>query len=289
MEFQLKKQRNISDAELIRDMQDVSQKLNKDTITIEEYDQYGIYNSSTLRRRFGSWAICLQKANLRSSKINYSNVTRKDILQDIIRVAKILNKTNLTAKDYDKYGKFNHYKIVRLFHSWNNAIIEAGLYCNISKHLTEEDLFNNLLNVWQKLGRQPYYREMRQPLSICSAKPYVTKFGSWYKTLEQFIEYMNKDTNNEDCKQASEIVVQDNINDSEYIHKTARNINLRLRYLVLKRDNFKCVICGRSPAKDPKIELQVDHIIPWSKGGETTVENLRTLCSECNLGKSDIY
>lgn len=289
MEFQLKKQRNITDAELIRDMQDVSQKLNKDTVTIEEYDKYGIYNSSTLRRRFGNWATCLKKANLRSSKINYSNVTRKDVLQDIIEVAKNLNKRNLTAKDYDKYGKFNHRKIVRLFHSWNNAIKEAGLYCKISKHLTEEDLFNNLLNVWQKLGRQPCYREMCQPLSICSAKPYVTKFGSWYKTLEKFIEYMNKDTNNEDCKQTSEIEGHDNINDCEYIHKTARNINLRLRYLVLKRDNFKCVICGRSPAKDPKIELQIDHIIPWSKGGETTIENLRTLCSECNLGKSDIY
>ena len=70
--------------------------------------------------------------------------------------------------------------------------------------------------------------------------------------------------------------------------KTPRNINLRLRYKVLKRDNFKCVICGRSPAKNPDIELQVDHIIPYSKGGETVIENLRTLCSECNLGKSDL-
>lgn len=71
-------------------------------------------------------------------------------------------------------------------------------------------------------------------------------------------------------------------------HKTSRNINLRLRYQVLKRDNFKCVICGRSPAKDPNIELHIDHIIPWSKGGETIIDNLRTLCSDCNLGKSNI-
>lgn len=61
-----------------------------------------------------------------------------------------------------------------------------------------------------------------------------------------------------------------------------------LRYDILKRDNFKCVICGRTPKKDG-VTLHVDHIIPVSKGGKTEPENLRTLCSICNLGKSDKY
>ena len=68
----------------------------------------------------------------------------------------------------------------------------------------------------------------------------------------------------------------------------SRKISDRLRYQVLKRDSFKCCACGASPAKDSSIELHVDHIIPWSKGGETTTDNLQTLCSRCNLGKSDI-
>ena len=71
-------------------------------------------------------------------------------------------------------------------------------------------------------------------------------------------------------------------------HKSkSRVITDKLRYTVLKRDNFKCTACGASPAKDPSIELHVDHIIPWSKGGETIIENLQTLCSRCNLGKGD--
>ena len=69
--------------------------------------------------------------------------------------------------------------------------------------------------------------------------------------------------------------------------KTSRTISSKLRYHVLKRDNFKCCACGASPAKDPAVELHIDHIIPWSKGGETTLENLQTLCSKCNIGKSD--
>lgn len=70
-------------------------------------------------------------------------------------------------------------------------------------------------------------------------------------------------------------------------HKTKREIGLQLRFKVFKRDNFKCCLCGASPAKDPTVELHVDHIIPWSKGGETTIDNLQTLCSKCNIGKSD--
>lgn len=69
---------------------------------------------------------------------------------------------------------------------------------------------------------------------------------------------------------------------------STRIISSKLRYQVLKRDNFKCCACGASPAKNPLVELHIDHIIPWSKGGETLIDNLQTLCSDCNLGKSNL-
>jgi len=58
----------------------------------------------------------------------------------------------------------------------------------------------------------------------------------------------------------------------------------KLRYEILKRDKFKCRLCGRS-AWD--VVLEVDHIVPISKGGKTCKPNLRTLCKECNIGKGD--
>lgn len=70
--------------------------------------------------------------------------------------------------------------------------------------------------------------------------------------------------------------------------RTSRNIPDRIRYQVLKRDNFKCCACGASPATCPGVELHIDHIVPYSKGGETVIENLQTLCSKCNLGKSNV-
>ena len=61
-------------------------------------------------------------------------------------------------------------------------------------------------------------------------------------------------------------------------------IPARLRTEILQRDGFGCVWCGR---KAPVVALHVDHIIPVSRGGLTEERNLRTLCHECNMGRSD--
>lgn len=58
-----------------------------------------------------------------------------------------------------------------------------------------------------------------------------------------------------------------------------------LRYDILNRDNFTCVICGASARQG--VHLHVDHIVPVSKGGKSTPDNLRTLCERCNIGKSN--
>lgn len=50
---------------------------------------------------------------------------------------------------------------------------------------------------------------------------------------------------------------------------------------VYKRDGGRCVYCGSTN------DLQLDHIIPFSKGGATTVENLQLLCRKCNIEKSN--
>jgi HNH endonuclease len=58
----------------------------------------------------------------------------------------------------------------------------------------------------------------------------------------------------------------------------------QLRFRVLQRDGFRCQYCGRS-ARDGAI-LHLDHVVPFSAGGETTEENLISACDQCNLGKS---
>ena len=68
-----------------------------------------------------------------------------------------------------------------------------------------------------------------------------------------------------------------------------RDIPLGLRFHVFHRDRFKCVICGDHPARNAECILHVDHILPWSRGGKTRVDNLRTLCETCNVGRGNRF
>jgi hypothetical protein len=60
---------------------------------------------------------------------------------------------------------------------------------------------------------------------------------------------------------------------------------LDLRWKVLKRDRYRCCACGKSPANDSGVELEIDHIVPVAEGGTNDESNLRVLCSECNREK----
>lgn len=64
--------------------------------------------------------------------------------------------------------------------------------------------------------------------------------------------------------------------------KKRKPLSLKHRMMILERDNFTCQYCGRSA---PEVALEVDHVIPVSKGGSDKPKNLITACRECNNGK----
>lgn len=57
------------------------------------------------------------------------------------------------------------------------------------------------------------------------------------------------------------------------------------------RDNFTCQECGLHPMREDRpwlpdlSKLECDHIIPIARGGETSMDNLQTLCKKCNRKK----
>ncbi len=58
-----------------------------------------------------------------------------------------------------------------------------------------------------------------------------------------------------------------------------------IRFQVLKRDDYRCQMCGATAQDGAKLEI--DHIHPVSKGGGNDLSNLQVLCRDCNAGKRD--
>lgn len=58
----------------------------------------------------------------------------------------------------------------------------------------------------------------------------------------------------------------------------------RVRFAVLKRSEFRCEYCG---AEAPGTRLEIDHVVPISRGGSNEPGNLVAACWECNRGKGD--
>ena len=156
---------------------------------------------------------------------------------------------------------------------------KAGLKVRHPINIPNELLFENMSDLWVSLGRQPRYNDVTKTISKYSAGTYENRFGTWNAALEKFIDFING---------AAVEKSESSLKKDKALKRTARNINWRLRAKILIRDSCICKMCGKSPAKDPDCILHVDHIQPWSKGGETIEENLQTLCHQCNIGKSDI-
>ena len=289
MKFELEPyNRNVESEELLLDLRNVATKLNKDSLSKEEYSSHGRFSSSTISRRFGNWAKALESAHLQVRK--YQVITKEELVDDLKRVASLLNKEKITHAEYDSFGKYTSNAFINKFDNWFDALEAAGLKKTRNFNVTNEEYFKNLEEIWVKLGRQPKSVEVEKPFSRYSSGAYEYRFGSWRKALISFVEYINNYSDAEDNENVKKIETTNlELPKNNFPqHKTKRNISWRLRFVIMKRDNFKCQKCGRSPSFDPTVQLQVDHILAWTKGGETEMNNLETLCMECNIGKSNL-
>lgn len=210
-------------------------------------------------------------------RVSGQPVSDAELLTDLKLVAGMLNSPTVSQPKYREHGKFADSTIARRFGSWNNALLKAGLTLSNEVNISDGRLFENILNLWQHYGRQPRRRDLAIPPSTISQGPYNRRFGSWSAALDSFIEYVD----------AENIEITSDPEQQGIRPKSGREPSLRLRWHVLQRDRYTCRACGASPALTPGVRLHVDHIVPWSKGGATVLENLQTLCFACNLGKSN--
>ena len=216
----------------------------------------------------------------------HRNTPDQELLDDLKRIATKLGRDEITWREYEGQGNFAPITVTTRFGGWNKALEKAGLAVTRKQNLSDVELFENIEEVWIKLGRQPLYEEIKRPFSKYSAAPYKNRFGSWRKALEVFVAFINsenEETQNVEHVEAVSETTQ--ANKPIFKHKTKRAPSKRLQVQVLLRDGNKCRLCGITVTGE---NIHFDHIKPWSKGGETVLENLQVLCAEHNLAKGDL-
>lgn len=169
--------------------------------------------------------------------------------------------------------------VINRFGSWKDALARIGIPDAPPRRHDSAALIAEYERLWREIGRPPGCAVLRRR-SRFAPEVYTRRWGS-LKALARLI------TLHRQGRLSRERLLNPDPPPAARTH-----IPIRLRWQVLRRDRFRCTLCGHSPAKlphgapdSPDTELHIDHITPVARGGPTTPANLRTLCRNCNLGR----
>lgn len=277
---------------LVAELKRVASLVPDEVLTIAAFEKHARVNRSTLNRYFGSWVSALTAAGLEDRVSPRLKPMSRGEVQEAIRALAARLGRELTIPDVQQHLGISPDRLRREWGTARKAFESAGVRgTTLGRRYSDEECFDNLLAVWTHFGRPPQYREMSRAPSAVGGKAYVKRFGTWNKALAAFVERVNADVPSSSEwrePQSTDFLVREEAR-AKVQSQGPRDVPLGLRFKVLRRDSFRCVLCGDNPPKNPECVLNVDHIVPWSKGGSTVVENLRTLCAPCNLGRSNRY
>jgi len=195
---------------------------------------------------------------------------RESLIGELRRVATKLGKRTLTWIDVDAHGRVCSATVRRKFGSMQAAHEAAGLVPP-ARRLSDDEMLRILDRLWtitdKESGRSPFYHDVKKHGMPVSANAITMRFGTWNKAL---------------LLAARLGPVRPKVTKPAPVRRPKRRpISNNRRFLVFKRDGYRCRICRRKGG-----ELEVDHVVPVCRGGKNTMDNLQTLCKRCNRGKA---
>jgi hypothetical protein len=280
------------------------------------YDEVGhppsIIGPKAYERIWGTYSHALKAYEMwrgHSVDLNSHTVTltadNSSLLEELRRVSRLAGTPTITQEHINQHSRINVRTFARRFGSWEAAVKEAGLQLSVHANRYDDDeLFNNIMAVWEALGRTPKCRDMEKPPSHIPSTAYVTRFDTWRKGLMAFLKWVEIersetptiDSTLSDSGTVAMLAGEKHSEKTQGSQKQSPRLPLgqrdrlrvagpKLRFRVMQRDKFRCCLCGRSQRDE--VILHLDHVIPWSDGGRTILENLQTLCCLCNQGKGN--
>ena len=167
MKFELSRlPRNCTNEEIIAEVKRVGSLFKKDVMSQDDFNKYAKISSSTARKRFGSWKKVLIAAGLEHryadrpefKKARSRNLTDEEIIVEVQRIAKLIGEESITMEDFMENSSIEIHpeSVRRRFGSWAGLMEKAELKLSPKYHrrYSNEEYFENLLNVWTYHGRQ---------------------------------------------------------------------------------------------------------------------------------------
>ena len=199
----------------------------------------------------------------------------ESMIAELKRIAALLGKRSITVKEIDEHGHIHSRTIAEKFGTIRKAHEAAGLIALRYTKSTDAELVKIVADLWtitlRESGRKPRQRDAAAYGLPVSYRTIAEHFGTWKKALIATAKAYAMGTPNNPPEKP---VVRPK--------KKRQPVSHRKRFLVIKRDGYTCCICRKAGG-----ELEVDHILPVSRGGSNKLENLQTLCKPCNRGKSN--
>lgn len=297
---------NLTEADLFKEIDRLWQAKEK-RLSCSEFIKASKYGIGIYERRFGSFTKAIESfcktKNIPIKGLSRGPVTKDILLEELRSIQFKRPGAILTFESYKSNGGTYCVSPFRAqFGSWTNAVNAVGSISGEQARYSKDELFDEIQRLWEQFGKQPTQVQMWKQGKI-SPKCYTKMFGSWTKAVYAFCTDRNDPTppttsipepqcSTQMSVEPETIKVTTSMPNVELTpkvieHTTGRTISLKLRFMVLKRDNFTCKECKRSPATHSGLELEVDHVNPYSNRGETELANLQTLCERCNRRKSN--
>ena len=204
-----------------------------------------------------------------------TRVNEAEILESLRRYASERVGQRLTVKDYDRWpGRAcRGATVISRFGTWRGALRRAGIEGGRAKQYAPAELVEILERVWRQIGRRPG-KTMLARVARVSYQPFERHWGKleWAcRAVEAF--------------HAGKITREQLLRGNTHRARARREgMAPGVRFAIMERDGWRCVLCGRGAKSEPPVELEVDHIVPVSRGGGDEEGNLRVLCVECNRG-----
>lgn len=194
----------------------------------------------------------------------------ESIIAEMKRLAAELGQMTLSAQDLDRHGRVKYSTVARQFGGLWSALKAAGLRPGRCKRASDEELLEILRELWRvtqrERGKRPSSMDLIRYGAPVSPATVIKRFGSWRLAL---------------LKAAGKNAAKGSARKKPAVKKASSKVlPVTMRFMVLKRDRYRCQMCGRSG-----VELEVDHITPLCQGGDSRLDNLQTLCRDCNRGK----